>query len=513
MVERVHVVIVGGGITGLATAVAYAKNADVSSCPVLLLEKEPKVGGMVTSFKRQGYLFDTVQMIPDISRQLEYLGVDLPLKRFDGCCARVFIADPASGRAKRIDIPSGVEPFREMLMSRYGNAGKAAARMVNHSAAMFDELRHLRLKSSLLGDLGMLLRCRRIVASANLTFEQYMNKLGVTDPDVREVFDVFAAFGGLPAERVSALFIAGAMTGTLRGSYRPTSGFIKLPHRLRKRAESLGVTVRCKSPVEQILTENGTVTGVRLVGGEIIEANYIVTAMDTKAAMLQLLGDDILRQADPVYADRVHRVRMSPSSMTISLGLDNHIDLEGLGMDCGYNVITTGRGTFEKLFQAFDRGETAYSDTCFHTAAICPSLTTGGKPTLIIRVVPMPMADWTDLRTRDPDAYARRKREIAGFFIAQVERYLVPELARHINAIDISSPATFERYVGTPTGSNYDMSPYPDNFGRKRLKMQTPIVGLLHPKFTHSIYGALLAGLHAADHILDGSVTGGRSSL
>ncbi len=513
MGEKFHVVVVGGGITGLSTAIAYAKNAEVTSRPILVLEKEPKVGGMVTSFKRQGYLFDTVQMISDVTRQLAYYGVELPLKRFEGCCARVFIADPASGKANRIDIPSGVEPFKEMLISRYGSAGRAAAQMVGYSEAMFDELKHLRLKPSVWGDLSMLFRCRRIIAHASLTFDQYLKKFGVTDPEVREVFDMFAAFGGLPAEQVSALFIAGAMTSSLRGSYRPMRGFIQLPHRLRKRAEALGVTVRCKTRVEKILTANGAVTGVRLAGGEVIGTDYVVTAMDTKAAMLDMVGDEALRQADPAYADKVQAVKMSPSSMTVSLGLDDGIDLEGLGMDCGYNVITTGKGTFEKLFQAFERGETAYNDTCFHTAAICPSLTTGGKPTLIIRVVPLPMADWTALRNRDPETYALRKQETADFFISQVERYLVPDLTKHINVVDISSPATFERYAGTPSGANYDMSPYPDNFGRNRLKMQTPIKGLLLPKFTHSIYGGLQAGLHTADHILDGAVTGGRSSL
>jgi phytoene dehydrogenase-like protein len=466
---------------------------------------------MVTSFKRNGYLFDTVQMVSEVTYLLDYFGVDLPLKRFEGYYSRIFIVDPSTDAAVQIDIPSGIAPFKEMLTTRFPANGKAAVRLVDYTEALFDEFKHLPMGNSLLGNLRALFKCRKIIANANLTFENYMDKFGITDTSLREIFDVFAAFAGLPTERVTALLIAGIMISTLRGCYRPTSGFIKLPHRLRKRAEALGAEIRCKSRVERILTENGKVIGVALEGGEIVKADYVIAAMDTKVAMLEMVGDAVLRRADPAYADKVQQVRMSPSSMIVSLGLDDSIDLMGLGMDCGYNVITTGRGTFEKLFKAFDRGETGYSDTCFHTAAISPSLTIGGKPTVVIRIVPMPIADWTVLRNQDPEAYARRKQAIADFFISKVERYLIPDLTKHIKVVDIASPATFERYIGTPTGSNYDMSPYPDNFGRKRLKMKTPIKGLLLPKFSHSIFGALQAGIHTADHILGGVVSKGCS--
>lgn len=52
--RKYSLIIIGGGITGLSAAIAWSKNRDSSSYPVLLLEKQPIVGGMVTSFKRKG---------------------------------------------------------------------------------------------------------------------------------------------------------------------------------------------------------------------------------------------------------------------------------------------------------------------------------------------------------------------------------------------------------------------------------------------------------------------------
>jgi hypothetical protein len=57
------------------------------------------------------------------------------------------------------------------------------------------------------------------------------------------------------------------------------------------------------------------------------------------------------------------------------------------------------------------------------------------------------------------------------------------------------------------------MAPYPDNFGRKRLKTRTPIRGLYQPKFVHGVIGSITGGLQAADMILEGRVMGGYSRL
>lgn len=250
-----------------------------------------------------------------------------------------------------------------------------------------------------------------------------------------------------------------------------------------------------------------------LENGEKINADYIISTADTKMGMEKLVGYDKLESIDRKYAQKARGVKMSPSAFTISLGLDDRIDLHKFGLDCGYNVITTGKGTFENLFKAFDRGEYLLDEGMFHCAVICPSLTTGGKPVVVIRVVPMPMGNWKTLRDTDYSKYKTEKEKVASFYIRKVEKYLIPGLGNHIEYLDIATPATFERYSGSPTGSNYDMAPYPGNFGLKRLKTRTPVKGLFQPKFSHGIWPSMQAGLQVADMILDGKVLGGYSRL
>lgn len=84
-------------------------------------------------------------------------------------------------------------------------------------------------------------------------------------------------------------------------------------------------------------------------------------------------------------------------------------------------------------------------------------------------------------------------------------------MRKHIVVKDISTPATFVRYSGSPTGSIYDMASIPDNFGANRLPVKTPIEGLLVPKFAHGVFGAMNSGLQAIDILLNGKVMHGNS--
>jgi phytoene dehydrogenase-like protein len=147
----------------------------------------------------------------------------------------------------------------------------------------------------------------------------------------------------------------------------------------------------------------------------------------------------------------------------------------------------------------------------FRLGVICPSLTTGGKPNIALRIVPMGMGGWAKMRAQNPEKYKEAKQKWADFFIAKAEKYLIPDLRKHIKVVDVSTPATYARFSGSPSGAIYDMAPYPDNFGRTRLKMRTPIKGLFQPKFLHSVFASMLAGMQVNDMFTNRAIMGGNA--
>ena len=144
-------------------------------------------------------------------------------------------------------------------------------------------------------------------------------------------------------------------------------------------------------------------------------------------------------------------------------------------------------------------------------AVICPSLTTGGKNTLTLRGVPFGLGKWQEWRENDPKRYKKEKNRWADFFIGLAEKYLIPGLKKHIKVMDISTPATYARYSGSPTGSIYDMASLVTQFGPKRLSMKTPIENLYQPKFAHGIYGGVMNGVQVVDLILNRAFNRGNS--
>lgn len=510
-IKKYGLIVVGGGITGLSTGLTWAINHDVEREPVLIIEKEPKTGGYVTSYEREGFLFDTCQLIPNINEILDYLGIEIELKKFKGYYMRIFIVDPKTDEVKVLELPSGVETFKKKLMDLYPNNAKQIGNFLDYSRDMFLELFNLKVEPTAAEIVKTLRKCPKIVKNSSKTFKEYFEKFEITEQDVNEIFNVFAEFSALPPEQVSAIVPISAMNALLDGAFRPTKGFIEFPKKIEDRFKSLGGNLLLNTKVEKILIEEGKVKGVKLEDGKEIYSDYVVTTCDPKVAMLNMVGLDIIREQDKKYAKKVEAVKMSCSSMNLSIGVDDEIDLEALGMDCGYNVITTGGNTFDELFTEYERGEIGFNDNRFHLGVICPSLTTGGKPNLTVRIVPVPLGNWMELREKDTEEYKKEKLRWAEFFIDKVEKYLIPNLRKHIKVLDVSTPATYARKSGSPTGSIYDMAPYTDNFGRTRLKMRTPIEGLFQPKFVHGVLGCLLAGMQVNDMILDRKIMDGNA--
>ena len=202
---------------------------------------------------------------------------------------------------------------------------------------------------------------------------------------------------------------------------------------------------------------------------------------------------------------------MSVSSINVALGLDDKIDMSSMDLDYPYNVVSTGLGTAERLFEGYLDGDHAFSDDCFHMAVICPSLTTGAKNTITLRCTPFALSHWKEWRENDHKKYREEKERWADFFIGIAEKYFIPNLSKHIVVKDISTPATYARYSGSPSGSLYDMASLVTQFGPKRLPMITPVKNLYQPKFSHGLYGTMMNGVQVVDLLVDRKFNDGNS--
>jgi all-trans-retinol 13,14-reductase len=513
MIQNSHykLIIIGAGIAGLSTALAWKKVYPKEN--VLLIEKNNIPGGCVGTFSRQGYKFDTTQIIPDITNLLEFYDVEVPLVKFENYYARLFMADTKSITSKIVEIPSLFEDFEKMMIEKYPEDKKGIMAFFLYCQQMHDELNYLKTEPKWYQIPKILFKCTKIIINSNKTYHQFLKKFKFKNPEVFQVFDTFSSFSGLSGDKCAALLTACAMVTTLKGSYRPKKGFIQFPVALKKKFLEKGGEIRTNIAVEKILIENGKTKGVQFFNGEKIYADFVVSTADTKVNFEKLIGEETLIKANKNYYNKLRSVKMSPSGFSINIGLDDDIDLNALGFNCGYNVLTSSINAHAKMFDAWQKGKLIVSDEDFHLAVICPSLMTGGKQTLIIHVIPVPSEKWINLYETDYNQYLFEKKKMCDFYIKKVEQYMIPNLSKHIVIIDISTPASFKRRIGSPSGSQYDMLPVPSNFGKNRISSRTPIKGLFIPKFSHGIWPSMQAGLQVIDMISGGKIMHGNSSL
>jgi len=202
---------------------------------------------------------------------------------------------------------------------------------------------------------------------------------------------------------------------------------------------------------------------------------------------------------------------MTASCFIVNLGLDDARVLSDKHLYNGYSLLTSGNDAFPRLYTAFELNESALAEDCFYLGISCPAAEDRKKPVISIQAIPMPVGNWVNLRNTNRELYNREKENVADLITGIVERYLIPGLKAHTMVRDISTPATFARYSGSPGGSIYDMASVPDNFGMKRLPVITPVHGLLIPKFAHGLFGAMNSGLQAADILCNAKVMQGNA--
>jgi all-trans-retinol 13,14-reductase len=502
--DHYDLIIIGAGITGLSTALMWQKNTEGKR--MLIIDKNNYPGGYCTAYKKGDYIFETTQLFPDIIDMMEYLGIDLKLKRYENDFMRRIVVH--GNEVTEYKIPAGVENFTAYLKSTFPGDAARIDSLINYQVSMFSQVHKLKVIPTLKDTLMTPLKAPKVIANLNRTFSGLLDKFEITNPRLREVMETFTSFSGVPSDRASAIYATGAMLSSMTRCFRPYGYFDEFPAVMAKLFQDRGGELKLNSMVEKIMVENGKATGVRLSDNNIIKAGTVVTTIDPMVALRKLVGDEHLPSK---YIERLKNIVMSTSSINIALGLDDKIDLEAMDLDYPYNVVSTGLGTSEKLFDGFIAGDNAFSDDCFHAAVICPSLTTGARNTITIRCTPFAINSWIEWRNNDPEKYKAEKERWADFFINIAEKYFIPGLSKHIVIRDIATPATYSRYSGSPTGSLYDMASIVTQFGPKRLPFKTPVENLYQPKFAHGLYGSMMNGVQMVDMLLDRKFNNGDS--
>jgi phytoene desaturase len=307
-----RVVVVGGGVGGLATAARLK----VRGHDVTLLEQADTLGGKLGTYRRDGFVFDTgpsLFTLPAVYRDL-FLKTGAPLED----SLDLVPLEPAFGYrfadGTWVEMP-GVDPgrcARALADALGGNAFDEWRRFMQRAGTIWRITRRPVLESPLTGprDLVALARDpREIRAVAPFTSLRRLSRSYFSDPRLVTLVDRYATYTGSDPRRAPAALATVPYVEQTFGAWHVAGGLRVLGDALARRCEERGVLLRTGCDVTEVRVDAGRVAGVTLADGERLDADVVVSNADATH-----LYDDLVH--DPRTSGPRKRLRRSVPSLS-----------------------------------------------------------------------------------------------------------------------------------------------------------------------------------------------------
>ncbi|MCO7275408.1 phytoene desaturase family protein [Cellulosimicrobium cellulans] len=297
-----RVVVVGGGISGLATAALLARGG----AAVTLLERHADLGGRAGTLELDGFRFDTGPswyFMPEVVEHFfALLGArvedHLDLVPLDPAYRVFFEPDGPGGAASTFELSASPGVNRARLDAIEPGAGdRVAAYAATASEAYGLALDHFLYTTFERPDRALAPEVlRRLPRLAALLREPLADRAAraVEDPRLRQLLGYHAVFLGSSPYRAPALYSLMSHLDLVDGVRYPRGGMHTLIEAVARLARAEGAELRTGADVAGIevapgARRRGRVTGVRLASGELVEADLVVSAADrhhTETALL-----------------------------------------------------------------------------------------------------------------------------------------------------------------------------------------------------------------------------------
>ncbi|PWB97732.1 phytoene desaturase family protein [Homoserinimonas hongtaonis] len=431
-------VVIGGGITGLATAGLLAREGYT----VTLLEKQPVVGGRAGLWESQGFRFDTGPswyLMPEVfDHFFRLMGTSafdqLDLVRLDPGYRVFFEGEPqpiaiTSDRQENIDLFESLEPTSGLRLSRYLDSATDTYEMAKKRFlySTFESFRPL-LRWDVL---------KRLPTLARLLLQSLDRRAAgtVRDDRLRQILGYPAVFLGSSPFTTPSMYHLMSHLDMTDGVYYPMGGFTTIIDRIATLATDAGVEIRTSSAVDRIVVDDGKVTGVQFANGNYLAADLVVSTADLHHSETQLLPEKY-----QTYPEKYWRSRTSgPGAMLLYLGVEGDLpELEHHTL----LFARDWRANFDAIFGAETRIPDTASLYICKPSGVDPAVAPEGHSNVFV-LVPIP----ADPSLTDLDALGDR-------VIDQIAEWVgIPDLASRIVLRRTVGPADFERDLNAWKGS------------------------------------------------------------
>lgn len=453
-------VVVGSGIGGSAATLLLA-NAGI---PVTLVEKNRRLGGSCSGYEKQGFHVDVgTHMfcrgnkgpLGDVLRRAGEDGAIRFVRTRDIAELRFFKPNDPH-RVHAVAVPADLHRMPrfavELAFALDLSIPEAikAARLFTHILSMSDE---------------------EVERWDDRTIEDFVTPFTDHAPTLAVFGFLLGLYFILPYWEVSAgeaLYCFRKMARDNALSY-PKGGSIAIPETYVRLAEKRGAEVLTGAGVKRIAVANGKVTGVELEGGTFLPADVVVSTSSIRTTVSKLVGREHFPSS---YVDRALSIKGSFIAVQAKIGLNKKLVDAGClvgGVGDDIDLSSVGADDMKKMFQHLERGEVPpiVPFYCPVPTNFDPDLAPPGHQLLTVCAV----APTSNVPLTHPPAEWERA-------MLEAIRRVVPGLDEHAVFIDTFGVDFIEKWIGKEFGPAVSTGQTPDQVGRKRPAVYTPIRGL-----------------------------------
>ena len=446
--EKYDVIVVGAGNGGLAAATYASQNG----LKTLLFEKHNLPGGAVTSFRRGRFEFE-----PSLHEMCEVGSRDNPGNTrlmfeemqsdaqfvYENSLYRVISLDPSE--PFDVSLPADFEGFYEALEKECPGCSEKVRQFIDLEKEAIDASSKLGSKKISLKDLPSIFNTFRMVAYSS---DRVMNLLGIPKK-IQHIISPYWTYIGEPTGTVNA-FMLGMMDYCYLkdGAGLPSMFSHEFSLSLDKVIRKNGGKIFYNSPVTKILIKkiNGhrTAYGV-IANGKKYYASYIVCNCFPE----DVFGHMVEKRKVPLFELQKSSARKPAFSfINVHLGLNKTI--QQLGIKDYSTFILEDADSNEQWKKCTGLGGNEWIIANALNVAI-PECSVPGTTHMSI-TGPVIGDEWSKI---PPELYKKTKLEIAERMISLYEKASGITIKPYIEEIEVATPVTYSRYLGTPNGTPY----------------------------------------------------------
>lgn len=503
---KYDVIVIGAGFGGITCATKLAKHGK----KVLLLEKEPHIGGTSHIFFRKGYAFPMGPLsfgYPLRVREfLENLGIDkkIDFQRshfqlicpfFDLIYSKPF--DEFKGDLKKtFPHEKKIEPF----FSRF----KRIIGLVQDISSWHPDytLGKRRVEILKRGDHNLQEKMDCIHTYSLTPCLEFLKKHFSDD----HIISLLGSMGTHPP-KMSLLNMAMMWNiMSFEGIWFPSCGIHGVTELMKDAFLSYGGELRTSSPAKKILMKNGTARGVICEDEQVCYSPWIVSNVDYKKTFFELLDK---KDVSARFLERIGAIPYTSSELCVYLGVNpKKVDVSAMrASHVFYRYEFNPKRTPD--LEDFPNRE---MEICLWSNKM-PELTPPKKASLVLRIG-FPYDHFARFRIgeRIRNGQYRRYKETLASSLIQTAEHILPGLLSSVEVMETATPLTYQdwgqRFHGSIAG--WTWSPEIDQSLGKKILVVTPLPNVLitgiyaaAELFLGGIPTAMYTGNLAADWILE----------